>query len=198
MKQNMKKMFFAAFFTLFAAVTASAGVPLSAEVSAGPEASGMNPVRTLYQKYENNPNVSTVYISKAMFDLLGILNVDSASANVSIDGFTVEDMDVASAFKVLSTLKGLYILSTEDPSTAKAIRKEIDVAGSYDELMKVKDGEDRADFYYKSADGVHVSEFIMLAYSKDETVVIQFEADGLTFEDVARRASVMAKGQSGE
>ena len=62
------------------------------------------------------------------------------------------------------------------------------------QLMKVKDGGDKVDFYYKSPDGKRIVEFLMLADSDEETVVIQFESDSLTFDDVAGLAATMAQG----
>lgn len=191
----MKKFFLVALLALFAVPAVSARMSETPEMSSGQKPSDINSVKTLYQKYENNPKVSTVYISKAMFELIGALGIDSSNLTLSVDtgagDFKVEDADVAEAFKVLSTLKGLYILSTEDAATAESIRKDVSVDSDYEELMKVRDGGDRVDFYYKSPDGIHVSEFLMLAYSDEETVIIQFEADGLTLEDVARLAAEM-------
>lgn len=192
----MKKFFLAALFALFAVPVVSARMSELPDVSSGQKPSDENSVMTLYQKYENNPKVSTVYISKAMFELIGALGIDSSNISLSVGtgagDIKVEDADVAEAFKVLSTLKGLYILSTEDVATAESIRKDVNVDSDYEELMKVRDGGDRVDFYYKSPDGIHVSEFLMLAYSDDETVIIQFEADGLTLEDIAKLAAEMS------
>ena len=42
-------------------------------------------VKALYRKYENNPAVTTVYVSSAMFDLLRNLDV-SVTGSVQVDG----------------------------------------------------------------------------------------------------------------
>ena len=127
-------------------------------------------VKALYRKYENNPAVTTVYVSSAMFDLLRNLDV-SVTGSVQVDGDG-----------------GSTDVDTSD------MRRDVKVDGDYVQLMKVKDGGDKVDFYYKSPDGKRIVEFLMLADSDEETVVIQFESDSLTFDDVARLAATMAQG----
>lgn len=155
-------------------------------------------VKALYRKYENNPAVTTVYVSSAMFDLLRNLDV-SVTGSVQVDGdggsTDVDTEELSQMFATISSLTGLYILSTEDQAVASDMRQNIRVDGDYVQLMKVKDGGDKVDFYYKSPDGKRIVEFLMLADSDEETVVIQFESDSLTFDDVARLAATMAQGE---
>lgn len=154
-------------------------------------------VKALYRKYENNPAVTTVYVSSAMFDLLRNLDV-SVTGSVQVDGdggsTDVDTEELSQMFATISSLTGLYILSTEDQAVASDMRQNIRVDGDYVQLMKVKDGGDKVDFYYKSPDGKRIVEFLMLADSDEETVVIQFESDSLTFDDVAGLAATMAQG----
>ena len=140
-------------------------------------------VKALYRKYENNPAVTTVYVSSAM-------QVDGDGGSTDVDTEELSQM-----FATISSLTGLYILSTEDQAVASDIRQNIRVDGDYVQLMKVKDGGDKVDFYYKSPDGKRIVEFLMLADSDEETVVIQFESDSLTFDDVAGLAAIMAQGE---
>ena len=169
-------------------------------------------VKALYRKYENNPAVTTVYVSSAMFDLLRNLDV-SVTGSVQVDGdggsTDVDTEELSQMFATISSLTGLYILSTEDQAVASDMRQNIRVDGDYVQLMKVKDGGDKVDFYYKSVkdggdkvdfyykspDGKRIVEFLMLADSDEETVVIQFESDSLTFDDVAGLAAIMAQGE---
>ena len=125
-------------------------------------------VSALYRKYENNPAVTTVYISSAMFDILRNMDI-SGSLQVNVDGgaMDVDAEELSQMFETVSSLTGLYILSTEDQAVA---------------------------FYYKSPDGKRIVEFLMLAYSDEETVIIQFESDSLTLDDVAGLAATMAQG----
>ena len=136
-------------------------------------------VKALYRKYENNPAVTTVYVSSAMFDLLRNLDV-SVTGSVQVDGdggsTDVDTEELSQMFATISSLTGLYILSTEDQAVASDMRQNIRVDGDYVQLMK------------------RIVEFLMLADSDEETVVIQFESDSLTFDDVAGLAATMAQG----
>lgn len=153
-------------------------------------------VSALYRKYENNPAVTTVYISSAMFDILRNMDI-SGSLQVNVDGgaMDVDAEELSQMFETVSSLTGLYILSTEDQAVASDIRQNIRLDGAYVQLMKVKDGVDKVDFYYKSPDRKRIVEFLMLAYSDEETVIIQFESDSLTLDDVARLATTVAQGE---
>lgn len=154
-----------------------------------------NNVKALYQKYENNPAVTTVYVSSAMFDLLRSMNIAGTIQASGGDSTDVNTEELSHVFETVSSLTGLYILSTEDQAVASDMRRDVKVDGDYVQLMKVKDGGDKVDFYYKSPDGKRIVEFLMLADSDEETVVIQFESDSLTFDDVARLAAIMAQGE---
>lgn len=162
--------------------------------AAAPEAEDNN-VKALYLKYENNPAVTTVYVSSAMFDLLRSMNIAGTIHASGGDSTDVDTEELSHVFETVSSLTGLYILSTEDQTVASDMRRDVKVDGDYVQLMKVKDGGDKVDFYYKSPDGKRIVEFLMLADSDEETVVIQFESDSLTFDDVARLAAIMAQGE---
>ena len=92
-------------------------------------------------------------------------------------------------------LRNFHRCSQPSPALPVCIFCQPRMDGDYVQLMKVKDGGDKVDFYYKSPDGKRIVEFLMLADSDEETVVIQFESDSLTFDDVARLAAIMAQGE---
>ena len=179
-----------------------AAFPLLAQLPSEtvPEKSDKNPVKTLYQKYENNPKVSSIYVSSEMLDLvsmLGDIHGEEFVGTVIVDGhepFDVKDDNMVRASKILKNLKGLYLLSTEDAVTAAAMQKDLSVDGKYVEMMRVKDSGDELTFYYKSADGKYINELLMQANTEgEEFTVIQFMADSLTFQDIAALAAEMTK-----
>lgn len=191
----MKKTVLAAACIMLLAV-----VPMSAQLPSELPSGDKDPVKGLYQKYENNPKVSSIYISAEMIrlvSLLGDMAGDNVSGTVSVtggDSFGIEDIDVAQVFSILGKLKGLYLLSTEDVPTAEAMEKDLGGVGRYKELMRVKDSGDDLRFYYISPDGEYIEEFLMKANTGEgEFTVIQFQADSLTFQDIARFAAEMSR-----
>ena len=124
-----------------------AAFPLLAQLPSEtvPEKSDKNPVKTLYQKYENNPKVSSIYVSSEMLDLvsmLGDIHGEEFVGRVIVDGhepFDVKDDNMVRASKLLKNLKGLYLLSTEDAVTAAAMQKDLSVDGKYVEIIDRKE-----------------------------------------------------------
>lgn len=117
--------------------------------------------RHIYQKYSDEANVSAVYVSPAMFRLIGRLpDIQAGDADKNLT-------------PVVQALTGLYIISSENPEIngrlAKDVRKFID-KGTYELLMEAKeDGEKMT--MYTAGDETTVTSFIMLA---DEGAEITF------------------------
>ena len=95
-----------------------------------------NNVKALYQKYENNPAVTTVYVSSAMFDLLRSMNIAGTIQASGGDSTDVDTEELSHVFETVSSLTGLYILSTEDQAVASDMRRDVKVDGDYVQLMK--------------------------------------------------------------
>ena len=86
--------------------------------------------KSLYQKYSDDERVTAVYISPAMFKMIGKL------PEVRIED---NDLDLAPMIK---SMTGFYMLQTEDKDLAEKISKDIfKVVGAnkYETLMEVKE-----------------------------------------------------------
>ena len=89
--------------------------------------------KRLYNKYSDSEGVSAVYISPAMFRMIG--NLPELDVEVS-DG---EKMDLA---PLVRSFTGFYMLSFSDDDMAEELNKEVKVMigkGRYEILMEIKD-----------------------------------------------------------
>ena len=109
----------------------------------------------LFEKYADMDNVTSVFISKKMFDM--IPNVESGGLN-------------------LMNLKGKI--------NNLQMRKEFSslISKSHEELMRVKDNDTRASFYIVQ-NGDLINEMIMLADTDSDYVVIRITGK-FTLEDI--------------
>ncbi|MBR6306930.1 MAG: DUF4252 domain-containing protein [Bacteroidales bacterium] len=123
--------------------------------------------RSLYAKYSDLPGVEAVYISSAMFRLIGKI------PDVELGG---EDVNLA---PIIKSLKGFYILSTEDPAIGKDlyadVTKRLD-RGEYELLMEAKE-DGQVMRLYTAGDDFTVRSFIMLTRDGTETSFIGLDGD---------------------
>lgn len=125
--------------------------------------------KRLYNKYSDQEGVSAVYISPAMFKLMGQLpdiNVETA------DG---KKMDKRSHVRSFS---GFYMLSFEKKSAASAeLYKEVTSMvnkGNFELLMEVKDDGSTIRMYTLGDEKV-VSSFVCIINEEDETMFFSLE-----------------------
>ena len=118
----------------------------------------------LFEKYADMDNVTSVFISKKMFDM--IPNVESGGLN-------------------LMNLKGKI--------NNLQMRKEFSnlISKSHEELMRVKDNDTRASFYIVQ-NGELINEMIMLADTDSDYVVIRITGK-FTLEDIQEVAKSFEK-----
>lgn len=111
----------------------------------------------LFDKYAEMDNVTSVYISKAMFQMM---------PNFETNGLNLMNLK--------GKIDGLQILSTQDMNKKENMRNEFKglIGKNHEELMRVKDGKTRATFYVKQK-GEQISELIMLADTDSSFNVIQ-------------------------
>ena len=86
--------------------------------------------KSIYQKYSDDDRVTAVYISPAMFKLIGKL----PEVKIEETGVDLSPM--------IKSMTGFYMLETEDKDLADTIFKEVSkvVSGhSFETLMQVKD-----------------------------------------------------------
>lgn len=121
--------------------------------------------RELYNKYSDLPGMEAVYISPAMFRMIGkIPDVE----------FNDEDINFSA---IIKSMTGFYILNTENPKDAAALLADVNKyikAGKFELLMEAKnDGE--ATRMYTVGDEKTVTSFVMVSQEKDEVSFISFD-----------------------
>ena len=125
--------------------------------------------KRLYNKYSDQEGVSAVYISPAMFKLIGQLpdiNVETA------DG---KKMDMA---PLIRSFSGFYMLNFENKSALSAeLYKEVTAMvnkGSFELLMEVKDSGSTIRMYTLGDDKV-VNSFVCIINEEDQTMFFSLE-----------------------
>ena len=125
--------------------------------------------KRLYNKYSDQEGVSAVYISPAMFKLMGQLpdiNVETA------DG---KKMDMA---PLIRSFSGFYMLSFEKKSAASAeLYKEVTAMvnkGSFELLMEVKDSGSTIRMYTMGDEKV-VNSFVCIVNEEDGMMFFSLE-----------------------
>ena len=118
--------------------------------------------KSIYQKYSDAENVSAVYISPAMFRLIGrIPDVETGEGKVNFSS-------------VIRSLSGMYILNSENPSINENLRSEAERfinSGRYEMLMEAKSSGETVRMYTVGTEKI-INGFVMLAAAKEEVSFI--------------------------
>ena len=118
--------------------------------------------KSIYQKYSDEKDVSAVYISPAMFRLIG-----------KVPDLKVENSDI-NLGPIIKSLSGLYIINSENPKVNDTLKGEVDRlvnAGRYEMLMEAKDSGETVRMYTLGTETV-VNSFVMVSVDGDETSFI--------------------------
>lgn len=121
--------------------------------------------KSIYQKYSEAEGVSAVYISPAMFRLIGKI------PDMSVDG---EKVNLA---PVVQSLSGLYLIDSQNSSinsTLKAEAEKFVKSGHYELLMEAKDSGEIVRMYTNGTDTT-VNGFVMIADEGAETTFIYLD-----------------------
>lgn len=124
---------------------------------------------SLFEKYAQMEDVSQVYISKTMFQMMPAM--ETAGLNL---------------VHMKGKIESLQILSTENEAKKVQMRKDFSglIGKQHETLMRVKDGKTQATFYI-SRKGERIQELIMLADTKSNFSVIQLLGN-FSMEDIQR------------
>jgi len=121
--------------------------------------------KSIYNKYSEEQDVSAVYISPAMFKLMGKLpEMDAAD----------EDLDITPFVK---SLEGFYLIDSENMKINESLRKDAEKLVSdktYELLMEAKDDGETVRFYGQSKNE-YITNLVMIAYEKDECTFLCLE-----------------------
>ena len=115
--------------------------------------------RSLYNKYSDYDNVEAVYISPAMFRLIGKI------PDMEMDG---ENVNLG---PIIKSLSGLYILSIKQGNVADDLADDVNrfiKKGQYELLMETKDSGEVTRMYTVGDDFV-VNSFVLLSHDGAET-----------------------------
>ena len=109
--------------------------------------------QSIFDKYEDMDQVSSVIVNKNMFDLLIKMDVD------------VDDPEARDFMDIAKSLSGLKVFITEDSEISRDMQSTVDKylkSASLEELMRVKDKDANVKFYIRNGkDSDHVSELLM-------------------------------------
>lgn len=118
--------------------------------------------KSIYQKYSDAEGVSAVYISPAMFRLIGKI------PDLQIEG---EDVNLA---PIIKSLTGLYLIDSENPAinaSLKADAEQFVRKGNYELLMEAKDSGETMRLFTVGTETI-VNGFVMISDEGDETTFI--------------------------
>ena len=121
--------------------------------------------RDLYEKYSDLPGISAVYVSPAMFRLIG-----------KIPDMELQDESV-NLTPLIKSMSGFYILSTEDRATSESLYADVKKfvkSGRYELLMETKD-DGQVLRMYTVGDEKTVESFVMVTKEDSEVSVISFD-----------------------
>jgi hypothetical protein len=109
--------------------------------------------QSIFDKFEDLDEVTSVVINKNMFNLLVKMDVD------------VDDPEAREFMDIAKSLSGLKVFVTEDSAISADMKATVDKylkSSALEELMRVKDKDANVKFYIKSGkDEDHVSELLM-------------------------------------
>lgn len=123
--------------------------------------------RSIYNRYSDAENVSAVYISPAMFRIMGKLPEMNLSGN---------DVHFSSIVKSLS---GFYLIESENSSinaSLKADAEKMIRSGRYELLMEARDSGQTVHIYI-SGDEQTVDGLVMLVDEKDSVAFINIDGN---------------------
>lgn len=121
----------------------------------------------LFEKYAEKDGVTSVYISKKMFQLMPAM--ETAGLNL---------------INMKGKIESLQVLTCENESLQEQMRKDFGglIQKEHEELMRVRDGDSKITFYIKQK-GDLINELIMLSDEDKEFSVIQLLGQ-FTLQDI--------------
>lgn len=127
----------------------------------------------IFDKYEDNDKVTFVAMQPKMFQMLGKMSVSS------------DDPEAKEFFELVNSITSFKVITTDD----LAISKDVDSwvtnrlkSSSYEELMRVRDGDSNVRFYVKEGkDSDHVKELLMFVTGMKD---IDIDINGKKLETV--------------
>lgn len=127
--------------------------------------------QSLFDKYEELDEVTSVVVNQSMFNLLAKIDVE------------VDDPEAQDFVDIATSLKSLKVFTTDNASIGADMKNSVNgylKKSALTELMRIKDRDANVKFYIKEGkDDDHVSELLMFI-----TGLKDVESDGRKFETV--------------
>ena len=127
---------------------------------------------SIFEKYADMDNITSIYISKAMFQMMP--NIEQAGTNFG---------------DLKGKIESLQLITTEKQDMIAQMKKDFSrlVTTRHEELMRVKDGNTRVNFY-SDMKGDQIKEFIMLVEDDDNFTAIMLVGN-FTLQDIQNIAN---------
>jgi len=123
--------------------------------------------QSAFDKYEDKPEITSVIVTKKMFQLMGEMKLDA------------KDKDAQQYLKLVKKLENLKVFTTESAKFSKDMKATVDTylkAHPLDELMRINDGGNSVKIFVKSgATASQVKELLMFVDGtgpKNNTVLL--------------------------
>ena len=131
----------------------------------------------LFDKYADMDDVTSVYISKKMFQMMPVM--ETAGLNLA---------------NLKGKIESLQILTTQKADLRERMRGEFKalIGKEHEELMRVEDGKTKANFYVKQQ-GELIQELIMIADMDDGSFSVMQLLGRFTLQDVQEITSEINK-----
>lgn len=141
--------------------------------------------QSVFDKYENQRDVTSMVITKSMFKLMGKIDLSS------------NDPEAKNYLKTVENLENIKIFTTDNASTAADMKTTVDSylksSTSLSELMRVNDDGKNIRFYVKEGPNENfVSELFMYledANSKDSKAVIMSITGNIDLREISKLTS---------
>lgn len=135
-------------------------------------------ITSFFSDYQESEDFSSVFISQKMFGMFA--NVEDEDGNV--------DEEIK---RILNSLKGLRILSTENNGVAlfKESKAKL-VNNSYEMLMNVREDDNDVEFLIKEGENGKIQELLLLVGGEKGFTMLSFVGD-VSLSDLGSLASKM-------
>ena len=123
---------------------------------------------TLFDKYADKDNVTSVFITKKMFQMM---------PSVNTPGLNLGNMK--------NKIESLLILTSEDKKIKESMKKDFTalMQKDYEELMRIKDEDTKVNFYIKQK-GNLISEMVMIADSTEDNFTVMRLLGSFTLKEM--------------
>lgn len=109
--------------------------------------------QSIFDKYEDYPNVASVIVNQKMFNMIASIDID------------MDDPEGQQYMEMIKKITGLKVFTTDDEAVSAEMKATVSKylkKSQLEELMRVKDGDQTVKFYVKEGkDQNHVKELLM-------------------------------------